>query len=360
MTQKKWKENFIRVKPYEAGEQPKSGDAIKLNANENPYPPAPGVEALLRSVKAEGLRRYPQADGADLCRALAAEHGLDPTSVFVANGSDEVLALAFRAFFNSKKPVLFPDVTYSFYPVWCELFGIACRRVALDGEFRVRAEDYAGENGGVVLANPNAPTGIALPLSEIEGIVSANRESVVIVDEAYIDFGARSAVGLTARHENLLVTQSFSKGRALAGLRLGMAFGHADLIAVLGAVKNAFNSYPVDSLAAAAGVASIADGAYFAESAARVIATRERAAAALRGMGFSMTDSAANFLFVTHADADAAALFAYLKERGILVRHFAFPRTERHLRITVGTDAEMDRLLEAVSDFLRKGRSDAV
>ncbi|MDR2132259.1 MAG: histidinol-phosphate transaminase [Clostridiales Family XIII bacterium] len=357
---KKWKENFIRVNPYKAGEQPKSGGAIKLNANENPYPPAPGVAALLRAVDADGLRRYPQADGADLCRALADAHGLDPSSVFVANGSDEVLALAFRAFFNSKKPVLFPDVTYSFYPVWCELFGISHLRIALDEDFRIRAEDYAGENGGVVIANPNAPTGIALPLSDIERIASSNAESVVIVDEAYVDFGARSAVELTARHENLLVTQTFSKGRALAGLRLGMAFGHADLIAVLGAVKNSFNSYPVDSVAAAAGVASIADEAYFAERRARVIATRERVAAALRDMGFSMTDSAANFLFVTHAKADASALFEYLKERGILVRHFALPRIERHLRVTVGTDEEMDRLLEAVSDFLRKGRQNAV
>ncbi|MDR1573074.1 MAG: histidinol-phosphate transaminase [Clostridiales Family XIII bacterium] len=361
MTQKeqKWKENFIRIEPYKAGEQPGSDDVIKLNANENPYPPAPGVEAVLRAVSADGLRRYPQADGADLRRALAAEQGLDPSRVFVANGSDEVLALAFRSFFNAKRPVLFPEITYSFYPVWCELFGIPYRRVALGEDFRIRAEDYLSENGGVVLANPNAPTGLALSLAEIERIVSSNGDSVVIVDEAYVDFGARSAVGLTSAYENLLVTQTFSKGRALAGLRLGMAFGHADLIAVLGAVKNSFNSYPVDSVAAAAGVASLADRAYFEKRAAQVIATRERCAAALRGLGFFVTDSAANFLFVTHADADAAALLAYLKERGVLVRHFTLPAIERYLRITVGTDAETDVFLAAVSDFLRKGREHA-
>ncbi|MDR2771576.1 MAG: histidinol-phosphate transaminase [Clostridiales Family XIII bacterium] len=354
MTQKRWAKNFIRIEPYRAGEQPASDDVIKLNANENPYPPAPGVEAALRAVKTEGLRRYPQADGTDLRRALAAQHGLDPACVFVANGSDEVLALAFRSFFNSKKPVLFPDVTYSFYPVWCELFGIPYRRTALDGDFRIRPQDYAAENGGAVLANPNAPTGIALRPAEIERILSSNPASVVIVDEAYVDFGAASSVKLISKYENLLVTQSFSKGRALAGLRLGMAFGCAELIAVLGAVKNAFNSYPVDSVAAAAGIASLADGAYFARRAAQVIATRERTAAALHDMGFSMTDSAANFLFVTRAGLDAAALLAHLKGRGILVRHFSQPGIDAYLRITVGTDDEMRALLKAVSDFLRE------
>ncbi|MDR2355312.1 MAG: aminotransferase class I/II-fold pyridoxal phosphate-dependent enzyme [Clostridiales Family XIII bacterium] len=354
MTQKKWKENFIRIEPYSAGEQPESDDVIKLNTNENPYPPAPGVAAALRAAGIDGLRRYPQADGKDLRLALAAARGTDPASVFVANGSDEALALAFRAFFNSKKPVLFPDVSYSFYPVWCDLFGIPYRRPATDGDFRIRVRDYAAENGGVVLANPNAPTGIALTLFEIEEILSSNRDSVVIVDEAYVDFGACSAIGLISKYENLLVTQSFSKGRALAGLRLGAAFGCADLIAVLGAVKNAFNSYLVDSVAAAAGVASLADGAYFEKRTAQVIATRERFAAVLRGMGFSVTDSAANFLFVTHADLDAAALMRYLKGRGILVRHFSLPRIERYLRITVGTDAEMDRLTEEISCFLQK------
>ncbi|MDR2295753.1 MAG: aminotransferase class I/II-fold pyridoxal phosphate-dependent enzyme, partial [Clostridiales Family XIII bacterium] len=236
--------------------------------------------------------------------------------------------------------------------------GIPCRRPATDGDFRVRVRDYAGENGGVVLANPNAPTGIALTLDEIEAILSSNRASVVIVDEAYVDFGARSAVELIPKYENLLVTQSFSKGRALAGLRLGMAFGCAELIEVLDTVKNAFNSYPVDSIAVAAGVASLADEAYFERRAAQVIATRERIAAVLRGMGFSLTDSAANFLFIAHADVDAGALMRYLKGRGILVRHFSLPRIERRLRVTVGTDAEMDRFTEAVSDFLGKGKGE--
>jgi histidinol-phosphate aminotransferase len=355
MTQKKWKENFIRIEPYRAGEQPADDDdTIKLNANENPYPPAPGVAAALRGIETDGLRRYPQADGTALRLALAAAQGLDPASVFVANGSDEVLAFAFRGFFNSKKPVLFPDIGYSFYPVWCDLFGIPYRRPATDADFRIRTADYAAENGGVVLANPNAPTGIALTLSEIEAILSSNPDSAVIVDEAYVDFGARSSVALLPKYENLLVTQTFSKGRALPGLRIGMAFGSADLIAVLDAVKNSFNSYTADSVAVAAGVASLADVAYFERRRAQVIATRERIAAVLRGMGFSMTDSAANFLFVTHTEVDAAGLMAYLKERGILVRHFSLPRIDRHLRITVGTDAEMDRLTEVISDFLQK------
>jgi histidinol-phosphate aminotransferase len=354
MTQK-WKENFIKIQPYTAGEQPGSGDVIKLNANENPYPPAPGVEAVLRNADAAGLRKYPQIDGADLRRALAAAHGLGAASVFAANGSDEVLALAFRAFFNSGKPVLFPNITYSFYPVWCELFGIPFRRVALGKDLRIRPGDYEEENGGVVIANPNAPTGIALGISEIEELLSLNAESVVIVDEAYVDFGTRSSTELIPKYGNLLVTQTFSKGRSLAGLRIGAAFGDPELISVLDAVKNSFNSYPIDSLASAAGVASLEDRAYFDMRAAQVIATRERLSAALRGMGFFATDSAANFLFVRHADASAAELSEYLKKNGILVRRFPSPETERYLRISVGTDEETDKLLDVVSDFLKKG-----
>jgi histidinol-phosphate aminotransferase len=355
MTQK-WKENFIKIKPYKAGEQPKSDGVIKLNANENPYPPAPGVEMFLRGICADGLRRYPQIDGADLRRALAKEHGLDIASVFAANGSDEVLALAFRAFFNSDKPVLFPHITYSFYPVWCELFGIPFRKAPLGPDLRIRLCDYRRENGGVIIANPNAPTGIALDISEIDEIVSSNADSVVIVDEAYVDFGAPSSVELVSKYENLLVVQTFSKGRALAGLRLGMAFGDPGLISVLDAVKNSFNSYPVDSLAAAAGIASVEDRAYFEKRAGQVIATRERVAAALRNMGFSLTDSAANFLFMTHARVDAAELLEYMREHGILVRHFSLPETNRYLRVSIGTDAEMDCFLSAAADFLRKGK----
>jgi histidinol-phosphate aminotransferase len=355
----KWKENFIKIKPYKAGEQPESDGVIKLNANENPYPPAPGVGALLQGVDPDRLRRYPQADGADLRRALAKEHGINVDSVFVSNGSDEVLALAFRGFFNSDKPVLFPNITYSFYPVWCEFFGIPFLRAALGPDLRIRPCDYRRENGGVIIANPNAPTGIALDISKIDEIVSSNADSVVIVDEAYVDFGARSSLELISKYENLLVVQTFSKGRALAGLRLGMAFGDPGLISVLDAVKNSFNSYPVDSLAAAAGIASIEDRAYFEMRAAQVIATREKVAAALRDMDFLLTDSSANFLFMTHARADAAELLEYLRGCGILVRHFSAPETERYLRVSIGTDTEMDGFLNAVSDFLRKGNNNA-
>jgi histidinol-phosphate aminotransferase len=329
-----WRDNFIRIKPYVAGERPETDGVVKLNANENPYPPAPGVEAVLRGADADGLRRYPPTDGGELRRALADDRGTDIASVFVANGSDEALALAFRAFFNSDKPVLFPSVTYSFYRVWCDLFGIPFRRVVTGADLRVRPEDYFSENGGVVIANPNAQTGVALGADEIERVVFSNADSVVIVDEAYVDFGARSVVGLISKYGNLLVTQTFSKGRALAGLRLGMAFGDPELISVLDAVKNSFNSYPVDSLAAAAGVASLADRPYFEARAAQVAATRERVAAALRGLGFSLTDSAANFLFMTHEDVDA-------------------PVTRRYLRVTVGTDAEMDAFTGVAEEFLR-------
>ncbi|MDR3295740.1 MAG: aminotransferase class I/II-fold pyridoxal phosphate-dependent enzyme, partial [Clostridiales Family XIII bacterium] len=334
-----------------AGEQPKREGVIKLNANENPYPPAPGVAEAIRGIPAEDLRKYPQADDLDLRRALALYHGLDVESVFAANGSDEAIALAFRSFFNSKKPILFPGVTYSFYPVWCGLFGVPYRLVPLAKDFRICVEDYAAENGGVVLANPNAPTGLGLSLDEVEQLLALNPDAVVIVDEAYVDFGCASCIGLIAEHENLLVVQTFSKGRALAGIRLGAAFGSPALISVLNAVKNAFNSYPVDRVAAAAGIASLADEAYFKMRAGQVAATRERTAASLREMGFFVTDSLANFLFVSREGTDAAALQAYAKERGILVRHFALPETERFLRISVGTDAEMDRLLEIFSGY---------
>jgi histidinol-phosphate aminotransferase len=349
-----WRQNLISIEPYTAGEQPAHGGVIKLNANENPYPPAPGAAAAIKGLWTEDLKRYPQIDSADLRAALAEYHGIAPECVFAANGSDEALAFAFRGFFNSKKPVLFPEITYSFYPVWCGFFGIPFRTPPLTDDFRIRVEDYAGENGGVVVANPNAPVGTALERTDMERLIAQNRDSVVIVDEAYVDFGARSCVDLIGTYDNLLVVHTFSKGRALAGLRLGMAFGSPELIAVLEAVKNSFNSYPVDRVTSAAGVASIADREYFERRSNQVIATRERTAERLKGMGFRMTDSLANFLFITHEHADAVGLQAYLKERGILVRHFKHPKTARFLRISIGTDAEMDRLLAALTEFFAK------
>jgi histidinol-phosphate aminotransferase len=328
-------------------------DVIKLNANENPYPPAPGVEAAIRGVQAEALRKYPQIDSTDLRQALADYHGLASGSVFAGNGSDEVLAFAFRAFFNSSLPVLFPEITYSFYPVWCRVFGIPYRRVPLAEGFRIDVAGYAGGNGGVVIANPNAPTGLCLERGQIEGLLRANSGSVVIIDEAYIDFGGLSSAGLTERHENLLVTQTFSKGRSLAGLRIGAAFGSPELIRTLDAVKNSFNSYPIDSVAAAAGVASLSDEAYFKKRARQIAATRERAREALEGMGFYATKSEANFLFVSHPGVDAVALQAYLKENGVLVRHFSQRGIERFLRISVGTEVQMDRLLALIEKYLQ-------
>ena len=351
----RWKENLIDIEPYKAGEQPETADVIKLNANENPYPPAPGARAAIRESQWDDLRKYPQANDKDIRLALAGYYGLSGNEVFAANGSDEVLALAFRAFFNSRKPVIFPSVTYSFYPVWCKLFGIPRMTPRPAEDFSLRVEDYAGENGGVVIANPNAPTGICLPPGAIRRLLERNGgRSVVIIDEAYIDFGGVSSVGLTREFENLLVVQTFSKGRALAGIRLGMAFGSPALISALDAVKNSFNSYPVDSVAAAAGAASIADETYFRTRIGQIAATRDRVAGLMKGMGFRLTDSSANFLFATHPDADAEALMAHLKNRGILVRHFRLPGIDRHLRISVGTDEEMDTLLAEIRQFIVK------
>ncbi|MDR0569771.1 MAG: histidinol-phosphate transaminase [Clostridiales Family XIII bacterium] len=347
-----WRDCLIDIEPYVAGEQPTKPGVLKLNANENPYPPAPGVEDAVRGFSVASLRRYPQIDNDALRQAAAEYYGVAPGSVFAANGSDEALAFAFRAFFNSGRPVLFPDVTYSFYPVWCDFYGIPYERIPLDGEFRANPQDYARENGGVVLANPNAPTGIEMGREGLERLIEGNSGSVVIIDEAYADFGGMSAVGLTARHENLLVVRTFSKGRSLAGMRVGLAFGSQELVGALAAVKNSFNSYPLDSVAQAAAIASLADEAYFRERSAQVAATRERVKKELFGMGFRGTDSVANFLFVTHEGVSAKKLQDWLKERDILVRRFDLPRIGEYLRITVGTDEDMDVLLARIKAYL--------
>jgi histidinol-phosphate aminotransferase len=354
MENRSWRDNLIQIDPYTAGEQAVGKDVIKLNANENPYPPAPGVEAAIKGIQAESLRRYPQIKSTDLRQALADYHGLASESVFAGNGSDEVLAFAFRAFFNSGLPVLFPEITYSFYPVWCRIFGIPYRCVPLAEDFRVDIACYAGRNGGVVIANPNAPTGLYLECGKIEDLLRANRSSVVIIDEAYIDFGGISSAKLTERHENLLVTQTFSKGRSLAGLRIGVAFGNPELIRALDAVKDSFNSYPLDSVAAAAGVAALSDEAYFKKRSRQIAATRERVREMLDGMGFYTTKSEANFLFVSHPGVDAVALQAYLKSNGVLVRHFSQNGIERFLRISVGTEAQMDRLLALIEKYMQQ------
>lgn len=341
-----------RIDPYVPGEQPQSDDIIKLNANENPYPPAPGVQQALRDFDASRLALYPDANGKALKTALANRFGLKPSQVFLGNGSDDVLALAFQSFFCSDEPVLYPDITYSFYPVWCDLFRIPYETVPLDENFCVNIRDYDRPNGGIVLPNPNAPTGRGVSLAFLEDLLQHNADCVVIIDEAYVDFGAQSAVPLIEKYKNLLVVQTMSKSRSLAGLRIGYALGSETLIATLEAVKNSYNSYTMDAVALAAGEAAVADEAYFQETCRKVVATRERTADALRGLGFVVPPSLTNFLFVTHPDKNASDIFAALRERGIFIRYFKLPRIDNYLRITVGTDEQMDRLIDALRDLL--------
>lgn len=341
-----------RIDPYVPGEQPQSADIIKLNANENPYPPAPGVQQALRSFDASRLALYPDANGKALKTALANRFGLNPSQVFLGNGSDDVLALAFQSFFCSGEPILYPDITYSFYPVWCDLFRIPYETVPLDESFCVRVRDYDRPNGGIVLPNPNAPTGRGVSLDFLEDLLQHNADCVVIIDEAYVDFGAQSAVPLIEKYENLLVVQTMSKSRSLAGLRIGYALGSETLIATLEAVKNSYNSYTMDAVALAAGEAAVADEAYFQETCRKVIATRERAAEELRKLGFIVSPSLTNFLFVTHPKKEAPVIFEYLRQKNIFIRYFKLPRIDNYLRITVGTDAQMDRMIEELRAFL--------
>ena len=341
-----------RIDPYVPGEQPQSADIIKLNANENPYPPAPGVQQALRSFDASRLAPYPDANGKALKTALADRFGVKPTQVFLGNGSDDVLALAFQSFFCSGEPILYPDITYSFYPVWCDLFRIPYETVPLDENFCVRVRDYDRPNGGIVLPNPNAPTGRGVSLDFLEDLLQHNTDCVVIIDEAYVDFGAQSAVPLIEKYENLLVVQTMSKSRSLAGLRIGYALGSETLIATLEAVKNSYNSYTMDAVALAAGEAAVADEAYFQETCRKVIATRERTAEELCKLSFTVSPSLTNFLFVTHPKKEAPVIFEYLRQKNIFIRYFKLPRIDNYLRITVGTDAQMDRMIEELRAFL--------
>ena len=341
-----------KIDPYVPGEQPQAADIIKLNANENPYPPAPGVQEVLRTFDASSLALYPDANGKRLKTALADRFGIKPAQVFLGNGSDDVLALAFQSFFCSDKPILYPDITYSFYPVWCDLFRIPYETVPLDEDFCVNIRDYDKPNGGVVLPNPNAPTGRALPLDAIEDLLQHNTDCVVIIDEAYVDFGANSAVSLLKRYENLLIVQTMSKSRSLAGLRIGYALGSETLIATLEAVKNSYNSYTMDAIALAAGEAAVRDEMYFRQTCRKVMATRERAAEALRELDFMVSPSLSNFLFVTHLKKEASVIFEYLRQKNIFIRYFKLPRIDNYLRITVGTDEQMEKLIAALGEFL--------
>ncbi|NJD08082.1 MAG: histidinol-phosphate transaminase [Methylococcaceae bacterium] len=348
---KYWSDLVHRLTPYVPGEQPKLSGLVKLNTNENPYPPSPAVMEALQRELGDGLRLYPDPNSERLKASIADFFGLAPDQVFVGNGSDEVLAHAFQALLKHEHPILFPDITYSFYPVYCGLYGIDYRTVPLDEEMAIRVDDYRAPNGGIVLANPNAPTGRLLELEAIDRLLAANPESPVIIDEAYIDFGGESAAGLLAKHPNLLVIQTLSKSRSLAGLRVGYALGHPQLIEGLERVKGSFNSYPLDRLAAAGAVAALQDREYFEQTRHRVMATREWLREALQQRGFLVIPSSANFLFVRHPQRDAAQLAQFLRDRHIIVRHFRLPRIEQYLRITVGQDAECRALIDAIDQL---------
>ncbi len=348
-----WQENLIKIEPYVAGEQPDKKDFIKLNANENPYPPAPGVTEAIKKFRSEELNKYPDANALPLVRAIAARLCLSEENIFVGNGSDDVLALAFRAFFNSGKPVLYPDITYSFYPVWCSMLGIPYETIPVDEDFNIRGEDYRRENGGIVICNPNAPTSIGRGLDFMREILDANPGSIVIADEAYVDFGGISALPLLKEYPNLAVVQTFSKSRSMAGMRIGFCAAGKELISALRAAKDSYNSYPVDSVAIEAGCASVADEKYFSDTVAKIIGTRERLACEMRGMGFDVKDSSTNFLFVSHPKYRAADISAFLKTKDIYVRYFSKPRIDDHLRITVGTDREADILICALREYIK-------
>jgi histidinol-phosphate aminotransferase len=350
----RWEENVRKVVPYTPGEQPRIKNILKLNTNENPYPPAPEVTEVLRAFPVQTLRLYPDPTVSSLVQALADHHGLSPEQVFVGVGSDDVLALSFLTFFNSSKPILFPDITYSFYDVWAGLFRIPYETIPLDGDFQLCPQDYMRENGGIIFPNPNAPTGLFLPLSSVEEILAANRDVVVIADEAYIDFGGTSALELLSKYENLLVVRTFSKSRSMAGNRIGYALGNPKLIGYLKDVKYSFNSYTMDSITIQCGVASVKNDPYFKESCHKIITTREWTKEQLRRLGFTFPDSKSNFLFVSHRSIPAKELFAALRESGIVVRYFDKPRIDNYLRITIGTPEDMQRLIAFFTDYVAK------
>ena len=345
-------DRFRSLDVYTPGEQPSDAAYVKLNTNESPYPPPAGVIEALCADELGKLRLYPDPDGTRLIRALADFYGVQSKNVIIGNGSDELLAFAFLAFCDSGRGVVFPDVTYGFYPVYAELYGIPYVTVPLRDDFTIDLAAYFGLRKNIVIANPNAPTGIALPLSDIEAIVKANPGHVVLIDEAYVDFGGESAIPLTREYDNLLVVQTYSKSRSMAGARLAYAIGSAPLIADLSKMKYSFNPYNVNRLTQLAGEAALREDAYYKDKCREIIETRGYTESALKKLGFATTDSSANFIFAKHSDAGGHELYAGLKARGILVRHFNKPRISDYLRITVGTKDQMDTLLDEITYVL--------
>lgn len=349
-----WEENVRKVEPYVPGEQPKEKKVIKLNTNECPYPPAPGVKKALEEFDADFLRRYPDTMAQPLLSELSSYYHMPEDQIFVGVGSDDVLAMAFLTFFNNKeKKILFPDITYSFYDVWADLFCIPYECVPLDDELKINPEDYKKPNGGVVFPNPNAPTGVYQDLELVEEIIAANPDVVCIVDEAYIDFGGKSALELVNKYENLLVVQTFSKSRAMAGIRIGYAFGSKKLIGYLQDAKFSFNSYTMNSVTTVAGAEAVRDDAYFKEITGKIVQTRERVKKELKELGFTAPDSMSNFIFATHEKYAAKELFEALREAHIYVRYFNKPRIDNYLRISIGTDEEMDALIAFLKDYMK-------
>ncbi len=348
-----WEENVRKVTPYVPGEQPENKKVIKLNTNECPYPPAPGIRKLAGSIDYSRLRLYPDTEAKRLSEALCGYYHIMPEQLFTGIGSDDVLAMSFLTFFNSGKPVLFPDITYSFYDVWAGLFRIPYQQKKLDEKFRIVKEDYMTENGGIVIPNPNAPTGVLEGVDVLEEIVAANPGSVVIIDEAYVDFGGESCLKLIDRYENLLVVRTFSKSRAMAGLRIGFAMGSPKLIHYLKDAKFSFNSYTMNMLSVELGAEAVRDEKYFQDTIKKIVATRERVKKELLGMGFVFPDSKGNFIFAAHPEVPAKKIFEELKVRGIYVRYWEKPRIDNYLRITVGTDEEMDILINNLRSIMK-------
>jgi histidinol-phosphate aminotransferase len=352
---KPWENNIRKVTPYVPGEQPNKARMIKLNTNENPYPPAPGVREALAAFDTDRMRLYPDPAVTELVQAVADCYGVKKEQVFVGVGSDDVLAMIFLTFFNGKKPILFPDITYSFYDVWADMLRIPYEQVPLDDDFKIVPGDYARENGGVIFPNPNAPTGELLSLSAIEAIIEANRDVIVVVDEAYIDFGGESALPLLEKYDNLIVVQTFSKSRSMAGARIGFAIASPELIRYLNDVKYSFNSYTMDAITIKLGTAAIRDQAYFEATRDKIIATREWTKQELTKLGFVFGDSKSNFIFARHPEVSGEAIFAALKEKDIYVRHFNKPeRIREYLRITIGTDEQMQELIDFLQQYLSR------
>ena len=351
---RKWEENVRKVIPYVPGEQPREQKMIKLNTNENPYPPSPLAVKALKEMDGECMRFYPDPAAHVLVEAIAERYGLQEDQVFAGVGSDDVLAMIYMTFFNSKKPILFPDITYSFYDVWADVFRVPYETIPLTEDFTIRKEDYFRENGGIIFPNPNAPTGVELPLSHVEEIIKNNPDVVVVVDEAYVDFGGESALPLIKKYDNLLVVQTFSKSRGMAGMRIGYAMGNPVLIKYLNDVKYSFNSYTMDQTALVMGTAAMKDQQYFEATVKKVVDTREWTKKELRKLGFSFGDSKANFIFATHPECPAAELFQALRSQHIYVRYFKKERIDNYLRISIGTQQEMETFISFLKDYLQK------